>query len=280
MLADLGLGDRVRARCRPSPARQPRGGAGRPGPAQTATGGASMTIVGGSVVDAGRGPGRTVASDRRRADRRMRARRDGGGRSSMPPAAGSCPASSTLQINGAHGIDVTTRAAPHRRARRRTDPLRRDGVRADGHHLPARRRGRAALAAWAARSRRRGARCRSGCTSRVRCSRRRARAPTRPLLAPPSAALIDGWSPDAGVRHGDDRPRAARRARRRSATLVGARRRRVDRAHRRTMRRRSPPRGAPAHGTSPICSMPCARSATVTPARSAPRSPTTTSSSG
>ena len=107
-------------------------------------------------------------------------------------------------------------AGAHRRARRRPAALRRDGVPADGDHVPAAPRGAAALAAWPRP--RRGA----GAVPLGLHLEGPMLAPARPgahppaHLAAPIAELIDGWSADDRRRAGDARPGAARRARRRS----------------------------------------------------------------
>ena len=224
----------------------------------------------------GRRPGRDARRGRRpdRGDRRRRVPVDvdaGGG--------WIVPGFIDVQINGAHGIDVTTQ--PHR-IDELAAVLPRYGVTAflpTVDHVPARR---AARPRW-----RRGpsaaadrARCRSGCTSRARCWRRSARG-AHPARAPRGAQPAT-WS-TAG------RPTPAWSWRRSPpsspAPPTSSPRSRAAASSCRSGTPTAPPRSSrpgapPGPGTSPTCSTRCARSATAIPGRSAPRSPTTTSSSG
>ena len=143
-----------------------------------------------------------------------------------------------VQINGAHGVDVTTEPE---RIDELGAALVRYGVTAFVPTVitcaePVRR---AALAAWTARDAAgvTWVPCRSACTWRGRCCRRvRKGAHPADLLAAPSAELIDGWSADAGVVLATVAPELPG-ADDVIAELVAARRRRVDRPHRWQRRR-------------------------------------------
>ena len=184
-----------------------------------------------------------------------------------------------VQINGAHGIDVTTEPE---RIDELGAALVRYGVTAFVPTVitcpePVRR---AALAAWAARDPAgRRARCRSACTSKGRCSSpARKGAHPADLLAAPSADLIDGWSPETGVVLATIAPELPG-AIDVIAELV-ARGVVVSIGHTDGSAADFAAAARPVRATSPTCSTPCGRSPTATPARSAPPSPTTTSSSG
>ena len=181
-----------------------------------------------------------------------------------------------VQLNGGHGIDLTTEPGRAGELGAVPTPLRRDVVRADDHHVRRRAAGgradvvggrdatASAAGAVAARPPPRRADAAAGA----------ARGASVDLLRDPAPALIDGWSRAVGVLLATLAPELpgalepiAALAERGVVVSIGH----TDCTAERVRRRPSPP----ARRTSPTCSTRCGRSPTATPVRSAPRSPTT-----